>query len=224
MPPLSTRLALLPYRAPKLGRDYWVLDRALSQPDVVRQRLAERTDWALGSPYRPERWPGRRCADALTRDELAPLERWVRQQTRARSLWQADAPEGAHLDHNVLQEVGKRDGVVRPHTDSRRLCTYAAVLYLTPEPEPACGTTFFRLRGVGGRPGGNCVEAPHTNLVDALGTSALPVELWTPDVAVDNCYNRLLLYRANLVHAASGYFGDDARALRATAVFFWMAR
>jgi hypothetical protein len=224
MPSLAQRLAALPYRAPRLGRDYWILDKALARPDEVRARLLGRTDWALGFPHRPESWPGMRVADALTREELAPLERWVRQQTGARSLWQEVPPGGERLDHNVVQRVGARESGARPHTDSRKVCTYAAVIYLSPDPDPGAGTSFYRLRSVGGRPGGNCVEAPHANLVEALGTRQLAAELLIPDVVVENVYNRMLLYRANIIHSATRYFGDAVEERRTTALFFWMAR
>ena len=224
MPIELAKLAALPYRAPKLGRDYWILDKALKRPEDVLARLAARTDWVAGFPARKESWPGRRAWDALSYEELAPLERWVRQQTGARKLWQEPAPPGARLDHNVIQCVGARDSGPRPHTDSRRVCRYAAVIYLSPKPDPEAGTSFYRLRLPGGKLGGNTVLAPSANLPEALGTNALPLELWEEEIAVPNVFNRMLLYRANLVHSATRYFGESALTARATVLFFWMAR
>jgi hypothetical protein len=44
------------------------------------------------------------------------------------------------------------------------------------------------------------------------------------DVAVPHRFNRLLLYKANLIHSASAYWGmGEAATKRMTAVFFWMA-
>ena len=66
--------------------------------------------------------------------------------------------------------------------------------------------------------------APSANLPEALGTNALPLELWEEEIAVPNVFNRMLLYRANLVHSATRYFGESALTARATVLFFWMAR
>jgi uncharacterized protein DUF6445 len=218
------RLRALPYVRPKEGRDYWVIDGALHDPDAVRQRNVVRTDFVLGFPHRKEGWPGMRATDALTREELAPIERRIRQETRSRSLFQPDAPEGTRLDHNILQVVGRDEAGARPHTDSRRLCRYAAVLYLNPSPEPGGGTSFFRLKFPDGSLGGNTVEAPHVDLAAAVGVRKLPAEAWAEEVAIENVYNRLLFYRANLVHSASRYFGTTLEDKRMTAVFFWMAK
>jgi hypothetical protein len=51
----------------------------------------------------------------------------------------------------------------------------------------------------------------------------LPLEAWQEETRVENKFNRMLLYRANMVHSASNYFGFDHADKRMTAVFFWMA-
>lgn len=48
-------------------------------------------------------------------------------------------------------------------------------------------------------------------------------QAWHEELRVENRFNRMLLYRANLVHSASSYFGCDHADKRMTAVFFWMA-
>ena len=73
-----------------------------------------------------------------------------------------------------------------------------------------------------GRLGGNQVPAPHANLVDALGTRFVPPDMFVEDVRVDYKHNRLLVYRADLIHSASGYHGRALAEKRMTAVFFWM--
>lgn len=218
-PPLLT----LPYRKPQLGRDYWILDNALPNAEQVAERCLAKESWELGFPYRKETWPGMRSAQALLPEELEPLEAWVRKQTGASRLWQERTPEGTTLNHNVAQLVGEKESGPRPHTDSLRLCRYAAVLYLTPHAPKNSGTSFFRLRLPTGALGGNICPAPHANLREALGITGLPLEAWREDVSVPNVFNRLLLYRADLVHSASAYFGIEPRERRLTAVFFWMA-
>lgn len=74
------------------------------------------------------------------------------------------------------------------------------------------------------RLGGNMVASPHNNLVDALGTRLVPPDSFTEDVRVPHRYNRLLLYTANMMHSATGYWGRNLEDKRMTAVFFWMAK
>ncbi len=213
----------LPYRKPQEGRDYWVVDGILPDPDAVVARFRGLEAWELGFPHTRETWPGMRARGALTAQELDPIEARVRELTGSRRLWTETAPDGAYLNHNVVQVVGATESGPRPHTDSRRLCRFAAVIYLTPKAPPQAGTTFYRLRYPNGALGGNQCPAPHTNLREALGVTGLPLQAWYPELAIPNAYNRLLLYRADLVHSATGYFGHDLATKRMTALFFWMA-
>ena len=213
----------LSYRKPVLGRDYWVRDDILPDPLTVSRRCYASTAWELGAPHRPEPWPGMRAANALLPEELALVEAWVKQVTGAKKLWLETTPEGATLNHNYAQLVGMAESGPRPHTDSRKLCRYAAVIYLTPEPEPDGGTSFYRQRFRHGQLGGNICSPPHANLREALGVTGLPLDAWVEETRVDNKFNRMLLYKANLVHSASSYFGFDHAEKRMTAVFFWMA-
>ena len=217
------RLPLLPYRKPTEGRDYWVVDDALPDADALRARCLARTDWIEGWPHKPESWPGLRSIPALDEAEMAHVEARVRDATGARKLWVETAADGARLNHNCVQVVGAGECEPRPHTDSLALCRYAAVLYLTPGAPGDCGTAFYRQRLPGGRRGGNFVSPPHRNLVEALGTRFVPPDAFAEDVRIDNRFNRLLLYRANLVHSATGYCGRALEDKRMAAVFFWMA-
>ena len=213
----------LTYRRPQRGRDYWVQDDFLPNADEVAARCFARTDWELGAPHRPEPWPGMRAPQALLPAEMEYVEAWVRKVTGARRLWLETAPNGRALNHNHAQLVGMAESGPRPHTDSRTLCRYAAVIYLSRQPAPEGGTSFYRLRYPDGALGGNTCQAPHANLREALGVTGLPLDAWQEDVRVDNRFNRIVLYRANLVHSASSYFGFDHAEKRMTAVFFWMA-
>ncbi len=229
MPPLppgpgrTATLPVLPYRKPTPGRDYWVFDDVLPDPDAVRRRCLDRNDWTEGYPYRPEAWPGLRTMPGLEPEELARVEVLVRKATGASRLWVQSTPGGGTLNHNCIQLVGTAESESRPHTDSRALCRFAAVLYLSPGAPKDAGTGFYRQQFPGGRLGGNLVTAPHKNLVEALGTRRVPADAFTEDVRVPNRYNRLLVYHANLIHSATSYHGLTLEERRMTAVFFWMA-
>jgi hypothetical protein len=224
-PPSAPMAHRLIYRAPVLGRDYWVLDHALPDPLAVRARLLARTDWVQGAPLRPETWPGQRAQPALTADELAPLESWARQQTGQKKLWALGASQGQGqlLNHNCVQLVGATEGGVKPHTDSRRLCKYAAVLYLNPAVPDQCGTAFYRVRLQDGSLGGNTLPSRYSTLVEALDCRYVPGDLFVEDVAVEHRFNRLLVYRADLIHSATAYWGERQDSKRMTVVLFWMA-
>ncbi|MFN3311254.1 MAG: DUF6445 family protein [Thermomonas sp.] len=216
-------MRVLPYRKPTEGRDYWVFDDVLPNAAAVRERCLAKQDWALGFPHTGESWPGRRAIPALEADELAQVEARVRQATGARRLWVQSAPDGKTLNHNCVQVVGAREAEARPHTDSRSLCRYAAVLYLLPDAPADCGTSFYRQRLPSGQLGGNTVTKPHDNLVDALGTRFVPPGSFVEDVRVPNRFNRLLVYSAALIHSATAYCGSVLADERMAAVFFWMA-
>lgn len=204
---LAPQVHRLPYREPRLGRDYWVLDDALPNPHEVCERMLGRTDWTQGAPYRPESWPGMRAQPALQPAELAPLEDWVRAQTGRKRLFKAAVGGVDQLNHNCIQGVAAHEASARPHTDSRALCRCAAVLYLSSD----------------GTLGGNTRASRHAHLVEALGTRFVPPNLFVPDVSVDYRFNRLLLYRADLIHSATTCFGNLLAERRMAAVFFWMA-
>ncbi|CAN5315936.1 hypothetical protein BH11PSE14_BH11PSE14_08600 [soil metagenome] len=213
----------LPYRKPTEGRDYWLLDDALPDPDAVRARCLAKTDWIQGWPHKAESWPGLRAMPGLLPDELALLEAKVRKATSASRLWMQASPDGGELNHNCVQVVGEEECGPRPHTDSRKLCRYAAVLYLNPGVPDDCGTSFYRQRLPNGQPGGNTVSGPHANLVEALGARFVPPNSFIEDMQVPHKYNRLLLYHGNLVHSATAYWGHTLEEKRMAAVFFWMA-
>lgn len=220
---MPTRMRPLPYRKPQSGRDYWVVDDVLPNAGEVRQRCLARTDWELGYPDTGEVWPGMRATPALLDEELAALDARVCALTGASRVWVAQSEAGTRLNHNCVQVVGSVEGSVKPHTDSSHLCRYAAVLYLNPDVPDHCGTSFFRQRLPGGQLGGNIVLPPHRNLAEALGNRFVRPDAFVEDVRVAHHYNRLLVYKANLIHSASAYWGLETATKRMTAVFFWMA-
>lgn len=220
---MPTQMRPLPYRKPQQGRDYWVVDDVLANAGEVRERCLARTDWELGYPHTGEVWPGMRAMPALLDGELAALDARVCALTGAARVWVEQSEAGTRLNHNCVQVVGSVEGSVKPHTDSSHLCRYAAVLYLNPDVPDHCGTSFFRQRMPGGQLGGNIVLAPHRNLAEALGNRFVRPDAFVEDVRVAHRWNRLLVYKANLIHSATAYWGLEMATKRMTAVFFWMA-
>ncbi len=212
----------IPYRKPQLGRDYWIKEQALPNAADVAERCLSSTGWVLGHPYAQQPWPGKRSRNALSPDELAPIESWVLKQTGVSRLWQESAPGERFVDHNSAQMVGATESRSMPHTDARD-CRFAGVLYLTPGAPETAGTSFYRLRNPDGSLGGNQCPPQHASLREALGVPSLPMSAWKEELAIANVFNRLVVYRGDLVHAATSYFGSDHRSKRLTIVFFWRA-
>ncbi len=215
------RPGVLHYEKPELGRHFWVKDNALARPTEVTRRCLLQDRWILGAPHRDESWPGMRAPNALLPAELAELETWIVAQLGIEAL----EPPDAALSHNHVQLVGGGESVARPHVDSRARCDLAAVLFLHPYPATKhSGTSFFRLRLPDGTLDGNLCPPPHDGLEDALGIKKVPVHAWVEEVEVTNVYNRLVVYRPDLVHSATSYFGTEHTQKRLTAVFFWRVR
>jgi hypothetical protein len=212
----------IPYRKPQLGRDYWLKDKALPNAADIAERCLASKDWVLGHPYANQPWPGKRSRNALLPEELSIVEDWVRTQTGASLLWKDTVDASRLVDHNSAQLVGATESRSMPHTDSKD-CRYAGILYLNAQAPATGGTSFYRLRYPDGALGGNLCPPQHASLKEALGVPSLPPGAWKEDVAVPNVFNRLLVYRGDLVHAATSYFGSDHRSKRLTIVFFWRA-
>lgn len=222
LPPIPAIAPKLPYEKLEHGKNYWIVDDVLPNAEEIAERCFSREQWEYGRPYQPESWPGMRFHGALNSQELTHVEAIVKKLVGKDRLWTEQPAGGLRLDCNVAQLVGEGETVPHPHTDSRNLCRYACVIYLSPRPAPNSGTSFCRLRYPNGAIGGNIVEAPHNNLVDALKVKSLPIQAWYEDMRVENVFNRMILYKANLVHCGTGYFGKELREKRLTTVFFWM--
>lgn len=223
LPAIPHNVSELPYEKPELGVNYWIADDFFAQKEAVAiaNRCFNKTKWKLGKPYTDELWPGMRSKNALKAKELARVEAWVKQQVNVNSLRVAE-PDDVVVDTNTAILVGEHEGAARPHTDNRKLCRYGAVLYLNQQPDPEGGTSFYRLKYANGAAGGNKVDAPYNNLVDALKTASLPPSAWYLDHSIDNKFNRLILFKGNLAHSASKYFGKEKRDKRLAITFFWL--
>lgn len=213
----------LPYEKPEEGVNYWIFDDFF--PEKVATDIANRCylkkKWVLGKPYTSELWPGMRSKKALKIKELAQVEELVKKTINKDRLWVAESKD-VLVDSNTAILVGGDEGAARPHTDNRQLCRYAAVLYLNKEPLHDSGTSFYRLKYSNGAAGGNLVKPPYNNLVDALKTDALPLSAWYKDVSIENKFNRLIIFKGNIAHSASRYFGKEKREKRLAITFFWM--
>ena len=220
-------MSLLPYRDLILGQDYWIQDHVLPNALEVAQRCIAQSSWTLGSPWRPEPWPGMRAAEALTPDEVDTIEDCVKQCLKVPNLTPQTDSEAGLSGHNHIQICGGSEGVARPHVDSARICDYAAVLYLHPSPPTThSGTSFFRLHLPGESPDGNYCPKEFESLSEVPGLSReMDPTMFDEILEAPYVFNRLVAYKSDLIHSATGYFGWDhvLASKRMAVVFFWKA-
>jgi hypothetical protein len=92
---------------------------------------------------------------------------------------------------------------------------YAGIIFLTPDPPPQTGTSFYRSRHTKKM---KCYENDE-NIVFKNGYLD-STEFELVDV-VGNIYNRLVLFDSKMFHAASNYFGTDLENGRLFQLFFF---
>lgn len=125
-----------------------------------------------------------------------------------------------HSTNGVFQFCCGGDQLVY-HSDHNK---YAGVIYLTPNAPPEAGTTMYRSKATRGR---TVEESLNLNpgLLDLAATEQrmyagklLDKTAWETVDVIGNVYNRLVLWNAKMVHAASEYFGNKKENAR----LFWM--
>ena len=221
-------MSRLPFRELIQGQDYWIQDQALPNALEIAQRCITKPTWTLGSPWRPEPWPGMRAPGALTLNELLAVEAYVTTHLGVSNLLPQSDSEAGLSGHNHIQICGGAEGVARPHVDSARICDYAAVLYLHPSPPTShCGTSFYRLHLPGEPPDGNYCPKEYESLSEVPGVSReMDPTMFEEILEAPYVFNRLVAYKSDLIHSATGYFGWDhsLASKRMAVVFFWKAR
>lgn len=100
---------------------------------------------------------------------------------------------------------------------------WAAMVYLSPDAPPECGTTMWRHRKT---------KVHHNTQIDwesGQGNEIFPGRTYldkTPFEPVDVCgniYNRLVIFDGGCIHSASEYFGDSLENCRLWHMFFFDA-
>ncbi len=166
------------------------------------------------------------------------------QRTRERFLWPGvkekfEALLGARINlwdaegfNGVFQWCKAGDQVVF-HSDQQQ---WAAVVYLTPDAPPQAGTTLYRSRATKGRTVGESVALsgrwPAYSSVRLVSHPKAAEEAmykgklldptaWEVVDVFGNVYNRMVLWNAKMVHAASCYFGETKENARLFQMFFF---
>jgi len=190
--------------------NFLVVDDFYENPDEVR-------DFALSCNFNPhpEFHKGQRTEEKFIPDGIK--ERFEKLLHCEITSWEDQGANG------VFQYCTAEDQLVY-HVDTQ---TYAAVVYLTPDAPASCGTTFFKSGRTGLR--GAPTEKDCERLGKSEGDLSFDIfknnfydktDLEVVDV-LGNVYNRLVIWDAKLIHAASEYFGDNKENSRLFHMFFF---
>ena len=189
--------------------DLIVVDGYFEDPSLVRREALEMNFFADTNYYQGQR------TRARPRDEdLKNFERLLQKRI---TKW--DYPV-----NGAFQFTTAEDRLVY-HVDTQQ---WAGIVFLTPEAPVSCGTSFFKSRTSLSwrmdpaleRPG--LSEAAASMAVSSIFAGGYFDSTRFEEVdRVGNVYNRLVLWNAKLIHAASRYFGSDLASGRLFQIFFF---
>lgn len=189
--------------SPKLQKSFVVVDNFYQDPDSVREFAM-----TLDFQFHPGYHKGKRTDKTYHFPGL--------KESFEKILGRKIADFGRYGTNGCFQYCIGGDQLVY-HYDMQ---TYAGMLYLTPDAPPQSGTCFYRSKynkvrkiEVGKE------KDPETNLIFKNGFLD-PTEFELVD-RVGNVYNRLVLFDARLIHAASDYFGSNLENGRLFQLFFF---
>ena len=133
--------------------------------------------------------------------------------------------------HNmVFQYCTPADPLVY-HYDGQ---THAAVVFLTPDPPPETGTSFFRHKkanwldrapeiGKNGIKSQEDIDTTERTLIGSQHDDFLDGTKWEEIDRIGNKFNRFAMWDAKTIHAASKYFGTSKETGRLFHMFFFNA-
>ena len=196
-----------------------IVDNFLRNPDEVRA-------FALQQQFQenPQQHKGQRSLQRFL---------WPGLKTRFESLLNVRITHWEEHGFNGVFQWCKAGDQIVFHSDLQQ---YAGVLFLTPDAPPQAGTTLYRSRETKGRTVEESMAALAYRPVFADGKvlpsresterrmyhgKLLDPTAWEVVDSFGNVYNRLVLWNARLVHAASCYFGTTKEDARLFQMFFF---
>lgn len=200
--------------------DVMIIDNFLPLPIQVRE-------WALNQEYKNAKqfkekygehtdWPGLRSEGIY---DLDPNYANIIFE-RVANIIQTNNPIRNLSMRSYFQITREQDGCSWVHQDNN--VKYAAILYLNPGASPSDGTILYRCNN---QPKWNSYMSDQEGYqtmkrINENEDSDLYKELFTPIDRIGNVFNRLAIYKGDIYHKSSGYFGNDIRSGRLTQVFF----
>jgi len=176
----------------------WVVDDFYDDPYAVRE-------YALRQEFSPniDYYKGNRTIDQHfvpgTKREIENI------MGKRISEWESHGMCGR------FQYCTSQDSLVY-HVDGQR---WAAMLYLTPDAPYQCGTSFYASKLTGAR------HESHPNSMESFNHGFYDKTKFELVDTVGNVFNRIMIFDAKCIHAASEYFGTDKEDSRLFHIFFF---
>jgi hypothetical protein len=177
---------------------FWVVDDFYDNPDQVRE-------FALQQMYfNDEGYIGIRTRKQFLSDAI---------KSKFESIIGAPIKEWESYGMNGRFQLCKAGEQLVYHCDNQ---TWAAVLYLTPDAPTQTGTSFYKHKKTGIK------HQSDPNIMDAFNQNCfVDINPYEMIDTVGNVFNRLIIFDARLIHAATNYMGYDFHTGRLFQIFFF---
>lgn len=182
-----------------MNKRLFVVDDFYTNPDEVRQFALTQVEYEGSSPF----YKGKRSTSQYIVDGL--------QQSFEHIMNMKLKPLSTHGMCGRFQILTAEDPIVY-HSDSQK---WAGVIYLTPNAPHDSGTLLLKSRTTNARNPNDIgysesfqngfYDKTQFDIVDCIG----------------NVYNRLVIFDAQMIHAATNYFGNRDDNSRLTHLFFF---
>ena len=189
--------------------DYMVFDNFYENPMHMRS-------WALQQDFsQAGNYPG-------LRTKAFPYENWGKHIEQIMNL-KIDKKDWFNSMYNGAFQSVTRDIPTWVHADTYN--TYSCIIFLNPYAPPNTGTSFYEHRETGSRVCDDDIKWLN-NITTEHGKRnayACRDDIWRKVDTVSNKFNRAVIFKGNLWHAADDYFGWDLDSSRLTQTFFFNA-
>lgn len=186
-----------------------VVDNFYKDPDLVRNWAMNNIEFSPSDYHKGERATERFILDG-TKEKL--------EEIIGKPIYNWNHPGYA----NGIFQFCTADQPIVYHVDNQ---TYAAMVYLTPDAPPTSGTAFYRSKVTGDYSFDDDKRQTQA-YVDAFRGNSNEMNFYDGSHfekidEVGNVYNRLVLFNAKNIHAATQYFGDAIENSRFFHMFFF---
>lgn len=193
----------------RMDKDVIVVDGFYDDPELVREWAMNNLEFTPSNYHKGERAKERFILDG-TKEKL--------EEIIGKPIYNWNHPGYA----NGIFQFCTADQPIVYHVDNQ---TYAAMVYLTPDAPPTSGTAFYRSK-VTGDYSFNDEKRQTQSYVDAFRGTNNEMNFYDGSHfekidEVGNVYNRLVLFNAKNIHAATQYFGDAIDNARFFHMFFF---
>lgn len=178
-----------------------VIDDYLEDPDSVR-RLAMSFPYVESEYHKGRRTP-QQFLSTVSKDDFGKLLH------RKITKWQDHGMNGKF-------QICLAGEQIVYHSDYQ---SHAGILFLTPDAPMECGLSLYKSKTTGLRKMPEDGSLQQTMYDGKL----LDRTAWEEVDRIGNLYNRLVLWEGTLVHAPSGYFGNNLQNGRLFQIFFFDA-